>query len=148
MADGVVLDLYAEDLDKDFNAQNQVRKMWEWKTKWSNCFQYLQDDFVGDGVDLYDDIGGPPESVVPGTPGAGASIEGNASGVPGADGASGASNGVYHQGAGSLAPNHMGRRYQLYVGNLTWVNDFWLIIVGFRVNILSGTSYFSEIFIF
>lgn len=24
MADGVVLDLYAEDLDKDFSAQNQV----------------------------------------------------------------------------------------------------------------------------
>ena len=25
MADGVVLDLYAEDLDKDFSAQNQVK---------------------------------------------------------------------------------------------------------------------------
>lgn len=27
MADGAVLDLYAEDLDKDFAAQNQVNKI-------------------------------------------------------------------------------------------------------------------------
>ncbi|XP_017011901.2 cleavage and polyadenylation specificity factor subunit 6 isoform X1 [Drosophila takahashii] len=102
MAD-VVLDLYAEDLDKDFAGQ-------------------AQDEFGGDGVDLYDDIGGPTEAAASG---------GGGGGTPSADGAagpgsgesgeriSGGPNGVYHQSGGSLTPT-MNRRYQLYVGNLTW----------------------------
>ncbi|XP_067646858.1 cleavage and polyadenylation specificity factor subunit 6 isoform X2 [Eurosta solidaginis] len=98
MADGAVLDLYAEDLDKDFAAQTQ-------------------DEFGGEGVDLYDDIGGPVESSS-GAPGVVGS--GNPDSVPGDPaGNGGGPNGLYHQG-GSLTPNHMGRRFQLYVGNLTW----------------------------
>jgi len=73
-------------------------------------------------VDLYDDIGGPTEAAASG---------GGGGGTPSADGAagpgsgesgeriSGGPNGVYHQSGGSLTPT-MNRRYQLYVGNLTW----------------------------
>ncbi|XP_037940288.1 cleavage and polyadenylation specificity factor subunit 6 isoform X2 [Teleopsis dalmanni] len=100
MADGVVLDLYAEDLDKDFPPQSQ-------------------DEFCGDGVDLYDDIGGPNESTVGGSSAA-ASVTGDGSNAGGSDGTGNGSNGVYHQGGGSLTPNQAGRRFQLYIGNLTW----------------------------
>ncbi|XP_039964851.1 cleavage and polyadenylation specificity factor subunit 6 isoform X1 [Bactrocera neohumeralis] len=104
MADGAVLDLYAEDLDKDFAAQNQ-------------------EEFAAEGVDLYDDIGGPtePSSVPAGVTVSANAVE-NAAPVVGGDSAANGSgsNGLYHQGGGSLTPNHMGRRYQLYVGNLTW----------------------------
>lgn len=94
MADGVVIDLYADDLDvKDFNTQPQ-------------------DDFNAEGVDLYDDISVPNDNVavVDGSSGASAQADENSAAT---------ANGVYHQ-SGSLTPNHMGRRYQLYVGNLTW----------------------------
>lgn len=76
----------------------------------------LQVDFPAEGVDLYDDIGVPTDSGAPGVGvGDGSSIS--------RDGSSGAtSNGVYHQ-SGSLTPNHLGRRFQLYIGNLTWVCD-------------------------
>ncbi|KAH8406306.1 hypothetical protein KR215_010765 [Drosophila sulfurigaster] len=103
MADGVVLDLYAEDLDKDFAGQ-------------------AQDEFGGDGVDLYDDIGGPTEPVASSGGGGGGTPTGEGTSGPGSvDGSSGGvgPNGVYHQGSGSQTPT-MNRRYQLYVGNLTW----------------------------
>lgn len=94
MADGVVIDLYADDLDeKDFSTQPQ-------------------DDFNAEGVDLYDDISVPNDNV--------AVVDGSSVAAAQTDDSSGAtSNGVYHQ-SGSLTPNHMGRRYQLYIGNLTW----------------------------
>ncbi|XP_017095329.2 cleavage and polyadenylation specificity factor subunit 6 isoform X1 [Drosophila bipectinata] len=102
MAD-VVLDLYAEDLDKDFAGQ-------------------AQDEFGGDGVDLYDDIGGPTEAAAAGGGGGGTPSTDGAAG-PGAGesaaGGTGGPNGVYHQTGGNLTPT-MNRRYQLYVGNLTW----------------------------
>lgn len=79
---------------------------------------------MADGVDLYDDIGAPPETTTvavavtsviggesPSTAGSGQDGTGSAG-----------SNGVYHHGSGSLAPNQVGRRFQLYVGNLTWVS--------------------------
>ncbi|KAH8286354.1 hypothetical protein KR054_007702 [Drosophila jambulina] len=101
MAD-VVLDLYAEDLDKDFAGQ-------------------AQDEFGGDGVDLYDDIGGPTEAAASGGGGGGTPSADGAAGPGSGESASsaGGPNGVYHQGGGSLTPT-MNRRYQLYVGNLTW----------------------------
>ncbi|EDW30026.1 GL22549 [Drosophila persimilis] len=105
MAD-VVLDLYAEDLDKDFAGQSQ-------------------DEFGGDGVDLYDDIGGPTEAAASGGGGGGTPSADGAAGPGSGDSASsggGGPNGVYHQGGGSLTPT-MNRRYQLYVGNLTWVDN-------------------------
>ncbi|XP_032599213.1 cleavage and polyadenylation specificity factor subunit 6 isoform X3 [Drosophila grimshawi] len=108
MADGVVLDLYAEDLDKDFVGQ----------VKDEFC---IKDEFGGDGVDLYDDIGGPTEPATAGGGCGGGTPTGENSSGPGSvDGSSNIGpNGVYHQGSGSQTPT-MNRRYQLYVGNLTW----------------------------
>lgn len=87
-------------------------------------FYLFQEEFAAEGVDLYDDIGGPtePSSVPPGVTVSANAVE-NAAPVVGGDSAANGSgsNGLYHQGGGSLTPNHMGRRYQLYVGNLTWV---------------------------
>lgn len=103
MADGGVLDLYAEDLEKDFSLQGR-------------------DEFGGDGVDLYDDIG-------PADGSAGGPTSGDIAGGDANAGAGGAaaesvpgngSNGVYHQSSGAVVVNNLGRRYQLYVGNLTW----------------------------
>lgn len=33
----------------------------------------------------------------------------------------------YHQLGNNIQPNQIGRRHQLYVGNLTWVNN-WILI--------------------
>lgn len=78
-------------------------------------------------VDLYDDISGPVETTTStstaGTPIGGtdespvrcvASSENN-------NGNSGA-NGVYSQTAGGINAGALARRFQLYIGNLTWVN--------------------------
>ncbi|KAG6457207.1 hypothetical protein O3G_MSEX010179 [Manduca sexta] len=92
MADGGVdIDLYADDIESDFNRQ---------------------EEFGGENVDLYDDViaaptakpedgEGPPNAVVAPHPHPPEETNGNAS---------------YH------GPNHghHGRRYQLYIGNLTW----------------------------
>lgn len=76
---------------------------------------------------MYDDIGAPPETTVTTavtvTSVIGGESPGQAGSGPDGTGAAG-SNGVYHQGSGSLAPNQVGRRFQLYVGNLTWVSCF------------------------
>lgn len=84
-------------------------------------FFYEKDEFGGDGVDLYDDIGGPTEPVAAGGGGGGGTPTGdNVSGPGSIDGSSNVGpNGVYHQGSGNQTPT-MNRRYQLYVGNLTW----------------------------
>lgn len=92
----------------------------------------IKDEFAAEGVDLYDDIGGPPETTVGSatvtvTSIVGGESPGTAGSGPDGSGTTG-SNGVYHQGAGSLAPNQVGRRFQLYVGNLTWVSYFCTII--------------------
>lgn len=82
----------------------------------------MKDEFGGDGVDLYDDIGGPTEPVAAGGGGGGGTPTGDGASGPGSvDGSSSGvgPNGVYHQGSGSQTPT-MNRRYQLYVGNLTW----------------------------
>lgn len=85
----------------------------------------MQDEFAAEGVDLYDDIGAPPDATASTASVTVASVIGGES--PGTTGSgtegtnAAGSNGVYHQGAGSLAPNQAGRRFQLYVGNLTWV---------------------------
>lgn len=88
-----------------------------------NSDESLQDEFPADGVDLYDDIGGAPEASSGGVIAPSGGGESPNAGNNGAEGTGNAgSNGVYHQGAGSLAPNQAGRRFQLYVGNLTWVS--------------------------
>lgn len=77
-------------------------------------------------MDLYDDIGAPPESTANTAAVTVTSVIGGESPGTAGSGAEGVntvgSNGVYHQSAGSLAPNQVGRRFQLYVGNLTWVS--------------------------
>lgn len=95
MADGGVdIDLYADDIESDFNRQ---------------------DEFGGENVDLYDDViaapaakpedgDGPPNSVAPQHSHPPEETNGSAS---------------YHNNAPSHG--HHGRRFQLYVGNLTWV---------------------------
>lgn len=83
---------------------------------------FRQDEFGGDGVDLYDDIGGPTEAAASGGGGGGTPSADGAAGPGSGESASsgtGGPNGVYHQSGGSLTPT-MNRRYQLYVGNLTW----------------------------
>lgn len=75
---------------------------------------------------MYDDIGAPPETTTGAAPVTVTSVIGGESPSAAGSGPDGAastgSNGVYHQGSGSLAPNQVGRRFQLYVGNLTWVS--------------------------
>ncbi|XP_013141102.1 PREDICTED: cleavage and polyadenylation specificity factor subunit CG7185, partial [Papilio polytes] len=93
MADGGVdIDLYADDIESDFNRQ---------------------DEFGGDNVDLYDDVlAAPPQKPEdidgPRNP----SSQQHSHPPEETNG-----NAPYH----NSAPNHHhGRRFQLYVGNLTW----------------------------
>nr|CAD7425148.1 unnamed protein product [Timema monikensis] len=100
MADGVDIDLYADDIEQDF-AQGVIK-----------------DEFAGDGIDLYDDVIAAP-------PGGGGdeNSQGHVSGAPMAnqDGHSpGGANPPYHHIGNNIQPNQLGRRHQLYVGNLTW----------------------------
>lgn len=85
-----------------------------------------QDDFTGDGVDLYDDISGPTE--VPTSNATATTANTNDSDSPNqtnvnheAVSAGTGSNGIYHQGSANAAASSQARRFQLYVGNLTWV---------------------------
>ncbi|KOB73153.1 Cleavage and polyadenylation specificity factor [Operophtera brumata] len=91
MADGGVdIDLYADDIESDFNRQ---------------------DEFGGENVDLYDDvIAAPP--LKPEDDGPPNSGGGNHHPTEEQNGNSYHSNGPSH--------GHHGRRFQLYVGNLTW----------------------------
>jgi len=82
-------------------------------------FIYLfQDEFAGDGVDLYDDVIAAPAG------GNGGVSSGN-TGEGGGDTTSPSEetngNAPYHQLGNNIQPNQIGRRHQLYVGNLTWV---------------------------
>ena len=82
-----------------------------------------QDEFAGDGVDLYDDVIAAP-------PGGNGGVTGNNSGAadgePGSPGEEANGNAPYHQMGNNIQPNQIGRRHQLYIGNLTWVNTFYL----------------------
>lgn len=79
---------------------------------------FLQDEFAGDGVDLYDDV-------IASAPG---NVDENNDGPhlnpggpppPNPEDTNGAP--PYHQHGNNITPNTIGRRHQLYVGNLTWV---------------------------
>lgn len=120
MADASI-DLYADDLDQDYNqkvkdAPGKSLALERLKIE-THFLCGLQDDFGGDGVDLYDDVltsqpGGTPRSDG-GGPGGDRSMDRSETSE---------TNGGYHHIGNNLAPNHMGRRYQLYIGNLNWVN--------------------------
>ncbi|XP_021698727.1 cleavage and polyadenylation specificity factor subunit CG7185 isoform X1 [Aedes aegypti] len=90
MADGVDIDLYADDLEQDFTQTNE--------------------EFGGEGGDLYDDVITPSGDHGRNSSGRGPSMER----LDGVD-----TNGAYHH-HGSGPMNHMARRFQLYVGNLSW----------------------------
>lgn len=118
MADGVDIDIYADDLDKDFN-QTQVSCLHSLQhLRISMTYFTLQEEFGGEGVDLYDDVitTTPNDSDVAATAGSGDGGN-DGDGVSSNDNAS-ATNGNNYSGS---SQNNIGRRHQLYVGNLTWV---------------------------
>ncbi|KAG8237750.1 hypothetical protein J437_LFUL014293, partial [Ladona fulva] len=100
MADGVDIDLYADDIEQDF----------------------AQDEFAGDGVDLYDDVISAPAA---GGGGGGGDDNTQSSHPTTTNQNSGGRspntpNPPYQQMGNNIQPNQIGRRHQLYVGNLTW----------------------------
>lgn len=72
-------------------------------------------DYVGD-EDLYDDVVAAPSS----EPHERNDNENGSNSAERPDGND--ANGSYSHMGSSFAPNHLGRRHQLYVGNLTWVS--------------------------
>lgn len=84
---------------------------------WFSLIQ-VQGDFTGDGVDLYDDV----IAAAPGANERGTS-ESSDRGERDRENNSEETNGSapYHQLGNNIQPNQIGRRHQLYVGNLTWV---------------------------
>ncbi|XP_031637360.1 cleavage and polyadenylation specificity factor subunit CG7185 isoform X1 [Contarinia nasturtii] len=95
MADGVDIDLYSDDIDQNFT-------------------QMKEGDYVGDD-DLYDDVVAAPSS----EPHERNENE-NGSIAPAERSDGNDANGSYSHMGNTFAPNHPGRRHQLYVGNLTW----------------------------
>lgn len=53
-------------------------------------------------------------------------------------------NGGYHHVGNNLAPNHMGRRHQLYIGNLTWVIGFGNVLEKDRNNTLLNFQWTTD----
>lgn len=82
-----------------------------------NNFYISQDEFAGDGVDLYDDVIAAPAGGNNNSGGNNGEGGGDAT-SPNEDTNGGA---PYHQLGNNIQPNQIGRRHQLYVGNLTWV---------------------------
>jgi cleavage and polyadenylation specificity factor subunit 6/7 len=79
----------------------------------------VQGEFAGDGVDLYDDV----IAAAPGNNERGTS-ESSDRGDRDREASNEETNGnaPYHQLGNNIQPNQIGRRHQLYVGNLTWVS--------------------------
>lgn len=75
----------------------------------------LQEDFGGEGVDLYDDVIAAP----PGGGGDGNSISRNDSNSNNDSGSASNHSGSFHMGNNI---NNHGGRFRLYIGNLTWVS--------------------------
>jgi hypothetical protein len=113
---------------------------------------FLQDEFAGDGVDLYDDVIAAPPST-----GAGGDESSQAAHTPGppiqnSDGHSPSNaNPPYHQMGNNIQPNQVGRRHQLYVGNLTWVSvmcgQHKLLRCGYENLLLLKTLLHSQFFL-
>jgi hypothetical protein len=84
----------------------------------SHVFGYLfQDEFAGDGVDLYDDVIAAPAG---GNGGVSSSNTGDGGDTTSPNEETNG-NAPYHQLGNNIQPNQIGRRHQLYIGNLTWV---------------------------
>lgn len=78
----------------------------------------FQDEFAGDGVDLYDDVIAAPAG---GNGGVSSGNTGDGGGDTTSPNEETNGNAPYHQLGNNIQPNQIGRRHQLYVGNLTWV---------------------------
>lgn len=79
----------------------------------------FQDEFAGDGVDLYDDVIAAPAG---GNGGVSSGNTGDGGGDTTSPNEETNGNAPYHQLGNNIQPNQIGRRHQLYVGNLTWVH--------------------------
>ncbi|GBP63826.1 Cleavage and polyadenylation specificity factor subunit CG7185 [Eumeta japonica] len=103
MADGGVdIDLYADDIEADFNRT---------------------DEFGGENVDLYDDVlAAPGSGSGPSGPGPAKPEDADGPGTVTAHPPEETNGATPYNTAASGPPNaHHGRRFQLYVGNLTWL---------------------------
>lgn len=79
----------------------------------------LQEDFGGDGADLYDDVLAVPTSTGNGNGPSITQVDNSQASVAPID----RLDEVESNGGGySNSMNHIARRHQLYVGNLTWVS--------------------------
>lgn len=73
----------------------------------------IQDDFAAESVDLYDDVIAAPATA------ATENNETTSTPAPAAE----ETNGTTYQAQGNnITPSSVGRKHQLYVGNLTWVS--------------------------
>lgn len=134
MADGGVdIDLYADDIESDFNRQVSlncvkltilgVENVWYNFPGRRRCFdidmwveflRLFQDEFGGENVDLYDDVIAAPSKPEDGDRPPSSAPSHNSHPPEETNG-----NSSYHNNGPSH--HHGGRRFQLYIGNLTWV---------------------------
>lgn len=79
----------------------------------------VQGEFAADGVDLYDDV----IAAAPGNNERGTSESSERADRADRETSNEETNGnaSYHSLTNNIQPNQVGRRHQLYVGNLTWV---------------------------
>lgn len=84
----------------------------------SIVYIFVKDEFAGDGVDLYDDVIATPTGGNGGV--TGNNTGGNDSDSQNATNEETNGNAPYHQLGNNIQPNQIGRRHQLYIGNLTW----------------------------
>lgn len=92
----------------------------------SSLGRLFQDEFAGDGVDLYDDVIAAPAG---GNGGVSSSNAGDGGGDTTSPNEETNGNAPYHQLGNNIQPNQIGRRHQLYVGNLTWVMQYLISVL-------------------
>lgn len=115
MADGVDIDLYADDLDQGFPIKVSPPFCLS-SIPLKFCFFFLHKDEFNDDVDLYDDVIAAPSSEPHDRSADNATPASQIDRAEQHD-----TNGGFSHGSSGNGPSgHMGRRHQLYVGNLTW----------------------------
>lgn len=76
---------------------------------------------------MYDDVISAPSGGNGGVSGNNSTVGGGGGGgdadTPNANNEETNGNAPYHQLGNNIQPNQIGRRHQLYIGNLTWVNN-------------------------
>lgn len=84
-------------------------------------FFFMQEDFGGDGTDLYDDVLAVPTTTGNGNGPSATQIDNSQASVAPIDRLD-----EVESNGGGYSNHHMARRHQLYVGNLTWVSFFFV----------------------